>query len=329
MGGVNRLYPIFADLAGREVRLVGGGPVAERKARMLLQSDARVRIGAPTLTATLQEWVDQGLLRHDPGTFKEDWLDGAWLVIAATNDDALNAQIKQLADQRRIFANVVDDPAHSSFHVPAIVDRSPLVIAISSGGAAPVLARRLRERLESLFDDTLGNLGQLAQQHRKQICNAYPDTGARRGFYDWLFDGPVARLLRQGNSEQALHALEARLARPQDLPPLELALINAMHADPARLTLGGLRTLHEADVIAYEDERAEGLLDLARRDAARHRLNEDEQHDPERLAHTLTGLGKQHRCIALLKTRRTPHPQWLEQTTSRLAQAGLPLRVVP
>jgi len=101
-----------------------------------------------------------------------------------------------------------------------------------------------------------------------------------------------------------------------------------MHADPARLTLGGLRTLHEADVIAYEDERAEGLLDLARRDAARHRLNEDELHDPERLAHTLTGLGKQHRCIALLKTRRPPHSQWLDQTASRLAQAGLPLRVV-
>lgn len=328
MGGLNRLYPIFADLEGCEVRLVGGGPVAERKARMLLQSHARVRVGAPALTATLQAWARQGLLEHDPGTFRENWLDGAWLVIAATNDDALNAHIKRLADQRRIFANVVDDPAHSSFHVPAIVDRSPLVIAISSGGAAPVLARRLRERLESLFDHTLGNLGQLAQRHRRQICKAYPDTGVRRLFYDWLFDGPVARLLREGKPELALRTLEARLDRPHDPPPPELALINATHADPARLTLGGLRTLHEADAIAYEDERAEGLLDLARRDAARHRLNEDELHDPERLALALAGLGERHRCVALLKTRHPPHPQWLDQAASRLAQAGLPFRVV-
>ncbi|MDX3896238.1 bifunctional precorrin-2 dehydrogenase/sirohydrochlorin ferrochelatase [Pusillimonas sp.] len=328
MGSLNRLYPIFADLAGREVRIVGGGPVAERKARMLLQSNARIRLGAPALTPALQEWVHQGLLQHDPGTFQDGWLDGAWLVIAATNDDAVNARIKRLADQRRVFANVVDDPAHSSFHVPAIVDRSPLVVAISSGGAAPVLARRLRERMESLFDNTLGDLGQLAQRYREQIRNACPDTGARRRFYDWLFDGPVAELVRQGNPELALHALDAGLARPQDQPPPMLTLVNAMHADPARLTLGGLRTLHEADAIAYEDERAESLLDLARRDAARHRLGEGELHDPERLVHALAGLGKQHRCVTLLKTRRAPHPQWLDQTASRLAQAGLSFRVV-
>src|SRR5690606_10569707 len=119
---------------------------------------------------------------------------------------------------RHVFANVVDDPELSSFQVPSIVDRSPLIVAISSSGAAPVLARRLRERIESLFDHTLGPLATLAARYRPRIRAARPELGQRRRLYDWLLDGPVASLLRQQRPDEAREALEAELARPQSAP---------------------------------------------------------------------------------------------------------------
>ncbi|WP_397474952.1 NAD(P)-dependent oxidoreductase [Pusillimonas sp.] len=328
MGGIDRLYPLFANLSGREVRLVGGGPVAERKARMLRQSNARIRVGALALTPTLQAWVDDGHLAHDVGQFQDDWLDGAWLVVAATNDRAVNARIKMLADQRRIFVNVVDDPQNSSFQVPAVVDRSPIMIAISSGGTAPVLARRLRERLESLFDHALGSLGSLAHRYRRPICDAYPDLGERREFYDWLFDGPVLEHLRNGEGQHAERMLKTRLTNPQSPTAPKLTLIDALHGDPARLTLGGLRTLYEADAIAYEDNMARGLIDLARRDAEHHRLSSQDVLAADTLTRALVRLSKRHRNITVLKTNPAPQPGLLEQTAAMLGQSGLPCRII-
>jgi len=327
MGGINRLYPLFADLDGRNVRLVGGGVVAERKARMLLACNASLRVGAPALTATLQAWADEGRLTHDAGEFQDHWLDDVWLVVAATDDGLVNARVKQLADQRRIFANVVDDPQQSSFQVPAVVDRSPIMIAVSSGGSAPVLARRLRERLESLFDHALSDLGQLAQRYRDPIRHAYPDLGARRRFYDWLFDGPVLAYMRAGDLEQAEHGLQCRLAEPDAASPAVVTLIDAVDVDPANLTLGALRTLYEADVIAYDDECADSLIRLARRDAERHRLHNTDLHSPLVLAHALLRLAETHTCVALLQTRAVSGPGWWGQVSSTLGKAGVACRL--
>ena len=123
--------------------------------------------------------------------------------MAATDDTRVNREVSEAAQARRLFCNVVDDPALSSFQVPSIVDRSPVIVAISSSGVAPVLARRLRERIESLFDHTLGQLAGLAERYRQRIRAGHPDLGARRRFYDWLLDGPVAGLLRQQRPDQA------------------------------------------------------------------------------------------------------------------------------
>ncbi|WP_195847123.1 precorrin-2 dehydrogenase/sirohydrochlorin ferrochelatase family protein, partial [Bordetella pertussis] len=131
------------------------------------------------------------------GGFEPAWLAGAWLVVAATDDRAVNAAVSEAARARRVFCNVVDDAELSSFQVPSVVDRSPLIVAISSSGVAPVLARRLRERIESLFDHSLGQLAALAARYRPRIRAARPDLGQRRRFYDWLLDGPVAARLRQ------------------------------------------------------------------------------------------------------------------------------------
>ncbi|RBL86103.1 siroheme synthase, partial [Streptomyces cavourensis] len=198
-----KLFPIFADLKDRPVLVVGGGAVAERKTLALLQAHADVAVGAPDLTPALADLLAQGRIRHLPGPFDPAWLDGVWLVVAATDDRSVNAAVSDAAQARRIFSNVVDDPELSSFQVPSIVDRSPVIVAISSSGVAPVLARRLRERIESLFDHTLGHLAGLAERYRQRIRAGHPDLGARRRFYDWLLDGPVAGLLRQQQPDAA------------------------------------------------------------------------------------------------------------------------------
>jgi uroporphyrin-III C-methyltransferase/precorrin-2 dehydrogenase/sirohydrochlorin ferrochelatase len=264
-----KLFPLFADLHQRRVLVVGGGAVAARKVQALLEAGAHVRVGAPELNPELAVLAREGAITHVLGRFQEDWLDDAWLVVAATDDADVNAQVAAVAGARRILANVVDDPALSSFQVPSIVDRSPLIVAISSSGVAPVLARRLRERIESLFDHALGPLAELAARYRPRIRERRPDLGARRRFYDWLMDGPVAALLRQSRPREAEQALDAALDQGQETPAGSVVLVGAGPGDPGLLTLKALRALNEADVILYDRLISADILSLARRDAER------------------------------------------------------------
>jgi len=264
-----KLYPLFADLTNRPVLVVGGGAVAERKIAALLDAQARITVHALELTPQLQAWADAGriTLRDEP--FDEVWLDAVWLVIAATSDDALNKRVAALAESRRIFVNVVDESALCSFHVPAVIDRAPLTIAISSGGDAPMLARLLRERLETVLDHSLGALATLAARLRKRIRLRHPDLSARRSFYEDLFTGPVAMLLRQGKSDLALEAAEQLLSSTPVRTPGSVVLVGAGPGDPGLLTLRALRALNEADVILHDRLVSAEVLDLARRDADR------------------------------------------------------------
>ncbi len=264
-----KLYPLFADLSRRAVLVVGGGPVAERKIAALLGAQAQVTVNAPTLTPQLQRWVTAGRIAHRRDAFQESWLDRVWLVVAATSDVELNRLVATFAGLRRIFVNVVDDAALSSFHVPAVVDRAPLTIAISSGGEAPMLARLLRERLETLLDHSLGALATLAARLRKRIRVRHPDMAARRRFYESLFAGPVAALLRQGRPEAARQAAEQALASSSVASAGSVVLVGAGPGDPGLLTLRALRALNEADVILHDRLVSAEVLDLARRDAER------------------------------------------------------------
>ncbi len=262
-----RLFPLFADLAGRAVLVVGGGAVAARKIHALLEAGAQVSAGALRFQPELLALADAGRITLITGAFEPAWLDGMWLVIAATDDRAVNSEVSEAAAARRMLANVVDDPELSSFQVPSVVDRAPLVVAISSSGAAPVLARRVRERIESLFDHSLGALARLAQQYRHDIRRQHADMGARRRFYDWLFDGPVAALLKAGKTDEAQAVLAAALSGPQPALPGRLVFVGAGPGPAALLTLQGLRALNEADVIVYQDGVSAEVLALARRDA--------------------------------------------------------------
>ena len=263
------LFPLFLDLRGRRVLVVGGGSVAARKVPALLEAGAEVVVGAPALGEALAALVQQGRIQHRAGTFTPGWLDAAWLVIAATNDAPVNRAIAAAAQARRIFINVVDDADLASAQLPARVQRGPLQVAISSGGASPMLARHLREQLEARFDASLGSLAQLLAELRTRIRNQLADLGQRRAFFERVLAGPAQALLRRGEAQAARHAIEAELHATPPPRTGSVALVGAGPGDPGLLTLRALRLLNEADVILHDRLVSADVLALARRDALR------------------------------------------------------------
>ncbi len=263
-----RLFPLFADLRNRTVLVVGGGGVALRKVATLLDTGARIVVGAPALDPGLATLAHDGRIETVAGGFVESWLDDAWLVIAATNDATANHAIAAAAEARRIWANVVDDGELSSIHLPARVERGPLQVAISSGGGAPMLARHIRDLLETQFDESLGALARMLQRARKQIRAQLPDLPARRRFFERVLAGPIPALLRRGDTTSAERALQSQfdIAAPARG---RVALVGAGPGDPGLLTLRALRLLNEADVILHDRLVSPEVLALARRDAER------------------------------------------------------------
>ena len=264
------LFPLFADLDGREVLVVGGGEVAERKIEALLQAGARVRVHAQALSEALMQWLTEGRIDRLEGAFDPAWLDHVWLLVAATDNRAFNAELAREAGLRRLLANVVDDAELSTFQIPAIVDRSPLLLAISSGGAAPMLARHLREQLETLLDHSLGDFASLFARHRVAIRQQLPQLAQRRRWFEQVMDGPVPTLLRAGQQAAAEQAFQTALQNSQDTPLSgSVTLVGAGNGDPGLLTLKALRAMNQADLLVCDAALTPAVLALARRDAAR------------------------------------------------------------
>jgi uroporphyrin-III C-methyltransferase/precorrin-2 dehydrogenase/sirohydrochlorin ferrochelatase len=262
------LFPLFANLRGRLVLVVGGGAVAQRKVEALLAAGARVRLVAPELTQELAALAHAGAIEHRGDGFAAESLDEAWLAIAATDDPAVNAAVVSECELRRVFANVVDDAELSSFHVPARVERGPLQIAISSGGGAPMLARHLREKFEAQIDDAYGALAALLTRKRERIRARFPDTKDRRRFFERLLESPLLRMMRQKRRHEIEVAFNAALAQGASGNARgSIALVGAGPGDPGLLTLRGLRALNEADVILHDRLVSHEVLALARRDA--------------------------------------------------------------
>lgn len=264
------LFPLFVDLSGRTVVVVGGGSVARRKVAALLDAGAHVTVGAPSLEPDLAELVRRGDIRHLVGAFDPNWLNGAWLAIAATDLPAVNRAVAVAGEARRVWVNVVDDAPLSSVQVPSRVERGPLQIAISSGGGAPMLARHVREQLETQFDESLGALATLLTRLRGRIRERLTDLHARRRFFERLLASDVPTLLRRGDATAAERSLLAQLAGSDRVAVAgRVALVGAGPGDGGLLTLRGLRLLNEADVILHDRLVGPDVLALARRDAER------------------------------------------------------------
>ncbi|NRN30702.1 siroheme synthase [Photorhabdus heterorhabditis] len=205
--------PIFCQIRDKTCLLVGGGKVAERKARLLLDAGAHLRVNAREFTSQFHIWDAAGQVTLICGEFEPHWLDLCWLVIAATNDAVVNRYVSDCATERRIFCNVVDEPHRASFITPSVIDRSPLMIAISSGGSAPVLVRLLREKLEQLLPIHLGHLAAYGGALRQRVKQHFDNLAARRYFWERFFTSePLMQSLIRQDRQQVDRVVETLLS---------------------------------------------------------------------------------------------------------------------
>lgn len=261
--------PIFCQLRARDCLLVGGGDVAERKARLLLDAGARLTVNALDFVPQFRVWADSGMLTLVEGEFDARLLDKSWLAIAATDDDAVNARVSAEAEQRRIFCNVVDAPKQASFIMPSIIDRSPLMVAVSSGGTSPVLARLLREKLEAILPQHLGQVAQFAGQLRGRVKKQFANVGERRRFWEKLFvNDRLAQSLANQDQQAVTETTEQLLSEPLDKRG-EVVLVGAGPGDAGLLTLKGLQQIQQADIVVYDRLVSDEIMNLVRRDADR------------------------------------------------------------
>jgi uroporphyrin-III C-methyltransferase / precorrin-2 dehydrogenase / sirohydrochlorin ferrochelatase len=268
--------PVFLQLRSQAALVVGGGRVAIRKVDLLRRSGAQVTVVAPELREELSRLAVRGELEHIPARFSETHLEGATLVVAATNDHTVNAAVSSAARARRIPVNVVDDPALSTFIFPAIVDRSPIIVAVGSGGESPVLARRIREKIESVLPQRLGALARFMGDRRKAVQQALGIL-ARRPFWERIVSGIVGTRVLAGDEVGAQKAFESELRTSllTTSPTTganglgEVYLIGAGPGDPDLLTLRALQLLQQADVVLYDRLVPDAILERSRRDAER------------------------------------------------------------
>lgn len=262
-------FPIFLRLAGQRVVIVGGGQVALRKLRRVLRSGAQAELVANRLHADVAALVAQGQARHVAEQFQPQQLDGCAFVFAATDNAALNARVAEAAKQRGIFVNVVDNAQLSSAISPAIVDRTPVTIAVSSGGTAPVLARRLREDIERRLPAELGALARFIGRTRGYIKNRLPQP-ARRLLWERFLDSSGADAVLQGDRARGAATLAALAGDAVNRAAAgEVYLVGAGPGDPDLLTLRALRLMQQADVVFHDRLVDPRILDLVRRDAER------------------------------------------------------------
>ncbi|MEN7341890.1 MAG: siroheme synthase CysG [Pseudomonadota bacterium] len=261
--------PIFMKLQGREAVVVGGGTIASRKAELIAKSGANMTIVSETFSPAMQAAASRHGFRCITKSFSEGDIDHAHLVVAATDDEAVNAAVQRAAADRRIPVNVVDAPELCSFIMPAIVDRSPMVIAISSGGRSPVLARYLRSWLERTIPTRLASLGDLFGRFRAKVAERLQAFSERRRFWEDVMESQVPSLMYAGREEDAAVALDQMLSQEETAcdSPGTVYLIGAGPGDSELLTIKAQRLLQRADVVVYDRLVPVDVLNLCRREA--------------------------------------------------------------
>lgn len=324
--------PLFHKLDGRPVLVIGGGDIALRKSVLLAEAGALITLVAPEIEPEVRAFVEArgGSCRVE--RYAADHLAGHCLVIAATDDDEVNERVSHDAQALGLPVNAVDAPKLCTVIFPAIVDRSPLVIAISSGGDAPVLARLVRAKLESWIPATYGQLAQLAQRFRARVKTRFADLQARRIFWEEVFQGEVAEKVFSGQPQAAEQLLEAKLTNETATFRGEVYLVGAGPGDPDLLTFRALRLMQQADVVLYDRLVAPTILDMCRRDAdriyvgkrrAEHAVPQDD------LNRLLVKLAREGKRVLRLKGGDPFIFGRGGEEIEELAAEGIPFQVVP
>ncbi len=321
--------PIFVKVKSKLCLVVGGGEVATRKAGVLLEAGAMVRVVAPEITPALHK---QAGIEVIVARFAESHLDGVTLVIAATNDRSVNQHISELTRTKNIPVNVVDDPELCSFIMPAILDRSPLMVAFSSGGASPVLTRMLRGKLETMIPQNFSRLAAFAERFRELVKQRITHPAKRRIFWENALDGVVAEKVLTGDESSAEAMLQQMLASEDNIVRGEVYLVGAGPGDPDLLTFRALRLMQKADVVVYDNLVSKPIVDMTRRDAERIYVGKkraDHTLRQEEINELLVRLAKEGKRVLRLKGGDPFIFGRGGEEIETLAAEGIPFQVVP
>jgi uroporphyrin-III C-methyltransferase/precorrin-2 dehydrogenase/sirohydrochlorin ferrochelatase len=259
--------PLFFDLKNRQVLLIGGGDVALRKARLLIRASAKVKVVSHKITPDLKKLIEDSHGEIIVGDYEPSLLKNVQLVIAATDNDFLNKQVYEDATSLQIPVNVVDNQPLCTFIFPAIVDRSPIVIGISSAGKAPVLARNLRAKIESIVPSKYADLGQIIGKYRESVKNKFNTVGLRRNFWEKVLEGPFFEQVLAGQLKEAEALLVETLEDANLSLKGNISFVSTGTGDPENITFKALRLMQKADWIVYDESVPDAIIELCRRDA--------------------------------------------------------------
>jgi uroporphyrin-III C-methyltransferase/precorrin-2 dehydrogenase/sirohydrochlorin ferrochelatase len=325
--------PIFLSVKDQFCVVIGGGEIATRKVALLLRAGAHVQVVSPELCPNLGKFRDEGRIEHVARGYEDGDLDDAYLAFAATNDEQTNHRVAEAGRGLQIPVNVVDHPEDGSFIMPSIIDRSPVVAAVSTGGASPVLARLIRSRLESMIPAGYGRLGELAGRFRERVKQTFADPADRRRFWDRVLQGNVAERVFSGHMQEAEILMENELGAGTLQPGVgEVYLVDGGPGDPDLLTFRALRLMQQADVVVYDRLVAKAVLDMTRSDAERIYVGKERDNHAmrqEEINQLLADLAKQGKRVIRLKGGDPFIFGRGGEEIDTLASQGVPFQVVP
>ena len=325
--------PIFFNIKNRHCVVIGGGDVAMRKVSMLLKASAAITLYSPTICHELQALVDEQKIKFVQANFEASQLQGACMVIAATDDEVVNEAVSIAAKAQNIPVNVVDAPALCTFTMGSIIDRSPVVIAISSEGNAPVLARYIRAKIETMLPATYGRIADIAGEFREQVKAKFSTTQARRIFWEGVLQGSFVERVLSGQEQAAREQLgelieNADAAKNQG----EVFLVGGGPGDPDLLTFRALRLMQQCDVCVYDKLVSPEVMELVRRDAELIYVGKErDQHTmpQEEINELLATLALQGKRVLRLKGGDPFIFGRGGEEIETLMQRGVPFQVVP
>ncbi|MFW5432297.1 MAG: siroheme synthase CysG [Methylophilaceae bacterium] len=325
--------PIFFNINNRHCVVIGGGDVALRKVSMLLKASAAVMIISPSLCRELQTLADDGKINYTQANFEVSQLDGACLVIAATDDTTINEAVSNTAKAANIPVNVVDAPALCTFTMGSIIDRSPIVIAVSSEGNAPVLARYIRTKIETMLPTSYGRIASIAGEFREKVKAKFTTIQARRIFWEDILQGPLVERVLSGQEKEARAYLQNVLDSSDTTANKgEVYLVGGGPGDPDLLTFRALRLMQQCDVCVYDKLVSPEVMELVRRDAELIYVGKQrDQHTmpQEEINDLLAGLALEGKRVLRLKGGDPFIFGRGGEEIETLMQSGVPFQVVP
>lgn len=326
-------YPAFINLRQRNTVVIGGGTIAERKIQTLLDAGSHVLVVSPEITASIQQWANDKTITLQKREYQKGDLDNVLLAVVATSNNVLNAEIAKQANTQNTLVNVVDNPTLCSYIMPSIVDRSPVTIAVSTGGASPVLARQLRMKLETLIPSSCGDLASITEEFREKVKERFATVEERKQFWESALRGSFSELVYAGRLEDS-RALLSQLIEQGDATAEvgEVYLVGAGPGDPDLLTFRALRLMQQADVMVFDRLVSKTILDMANRNAERIYVGKEKDNHAvpqNKINDLLVTLAQQGKRVLRLKGGDPFIFGRGGEEIETLAEKNIPFQVVP